>query len=420
MEPELRQPDVTSHGGEVTRSAGERTLAYGHKAALSADVALASLNAALGISSVTGTTGASFQIPIAKPNVVVGEPITLDLTGRLFLGRILMLLSGSFLKSVTWQIPGKVVKAYSQGHSKTRVVPLSQTDRSAPKIIFYWVDPGGPRKVQAKCVVFSPLHKADITFTFSATFVVQAPKLAYLRDPRRRADRGKTRIGSNRAAAKGLKLLEFTGRIRKRAQTGIRRLSGTEWDWKVTIPPGHDGKIKDLQTIYGIREQTVRPAVDAAPIRSVWKIPGKPLVSIPGHGPAEGYRVVDSNPIEDPGEPRYSGEFPIDLKGGTSTKEITGQDSPDEALNSDLGVRYFVHETFKYFVLFRPNTAGAIWVPVGKVEWFWRGEAVRDKGRWKLQAPAGGILSPGAATTQFPEYDDHTGKLTWVDLHADE
>ena len=421
MDPQRPQADVIGYGKDATRSVRERAVAYGHQAAASVDVALASVAAALGVGSVTGATQASFEIPVARRNVVVGEPITLDLTGKLFLGRIFLLLSGSFLKSVTWHIPGKVVKSYASKHSTTRVVPLSQNDKSKPRISFYWVDSGGPRKVQANCVVFSPAHKADITFTLFATFNVQAPKLNHLREYRKAQDRGKTRIGSNRAGVAGQRFLEFTGKIRKRAKTGVRRHSGIEWDWKVTLPPGHDGKIKDLQTIYGIRELTVRLAGDTTKtVRSVWKVKDKPLISIPEHGPPQGYSVVDSTPIEDPGEPRYSSEFPIDVKGGESTREITGHDSPDQLLNPDLGVRHFVHETFKYYVLFRPNREGAIWVPVGRAEWFWRGEAVREKNTWQLRGAAGGILSPGAPTTEFPQYDDHAGKLEWVEIDRDE
>jgi hypothetical protein len=403
-----RQPRILSDAS-VWR-AEEKNADYGQRALAPTALARGSVGVTGAALVLVPLAAIKIDIPVARREVAVGERISLDLEFLLQSHRIL----GAEVKSIRWKIPGRVVKKYDLVHRRTRVVLLSAADMAEPTIAFYWVDSGDAREVVAECTLANRALQTELTVLFQATFDVKAPALGFLREYRAKKKRGQTRMGTNLASQKGQLFLEFTGTVKKREKAGVRRHHGTVWYWRVTVPQGHDGQVTDLQTIYGIREQTLLLGTgEEGKAEFVWKPENKPLVERPGADPPEGYLIVDSTPAEDPTKPRYSGEFPIDV-GAEGTTEITGHDSPSSLL-PPMAVRLFVHEKFKYFVLYRPKTKGAIWVPVAKVEWYWKAEALRpdEHAEWTLHVAEGGISSAGARTLEFPEYNAHRGEMEW-------
>ena len=70
---------------------------------------------------------------------------------------------------------------------------------------------------------------------------------------------------------------------------------------------------------------------------------------------------------------------------------------------------------FQDFVMFKPQTPGAIWVPIWKFRWGWEAGAVNDAGVWKLKPGRLNPTSPTGrsyfddlvqgSTVQFPEWE---------------
>jgi len=315
------------------------------------------------------------EITGQKAEVSVGEKITLGVKYTKEWG---------ILKSVEWTIPGKIVKDYKDNQTSGKVTEIKEADKKSTKkftIDFYWVDGGDGRVVEAKCV-FTSAGK-DTNKTISATFDVKAPKL----------DNDKFNATTDvvdlvpPAAPSSLKF-------------GVTK-AGIKWDWKVTLPSTVDGYVKDVQTIKTITKQTTTGGT-----KQVWTISGTKV-------PPADMQLDTSNPYRLPGDFGAPHGFPKKLSAGITYSDNYSVDSPRTPLAG--AKRVFTHDQFKYYIMYKPDKPNAIWVPIAKAEWYWKGEAAfgTGTGKWKLVSKGGGITSSGASTKEFPKYDSNVKYNKW-------
>lgn len=411
-------PAAVTYGNAAITRPASAAVDYGHRAVTALNSVLA--GAALAATGRARILRVAVEIQ-PRQTVVVGQRITLDITNILGAAAVGALAATCTLKSVHWDIPGTVVKSYLSAFTETAPVRLTDADKGQPRIQFYWADGTDGRTVAADCVFRPALLNTDIHVTLYAVFDVKAPTLVYLGDSRHKSKHGQTRIGRSR----GKEALEFTGEI----VHGFIRDDGVVWDFAVRIPAGFDGYIKDLQTVYGITESTESVGGGRKLRRRLYKLPGRNLLRIPGPGPEEGCLVVDDYPGAHPDEPsptysigvfnmgrtRTMPMFPAAVKGGETFRAKDIFDAPDQALEESW-VHLTIHDAFKYFIMYKPKVPGvltAIWVPVAKIEWFWKGEAVKTNGKWRLVEKAGGVTAKGAPTPEFPTYQDYHLIRVW-------
>jgi hypothetical protein len=181
---------------------------------------------------------------------------------------------------------------------------------------------------------------------------------------------------------------------------------GIQWDWKVTMPAKHAGWIKDVQTV---RENRVRVLNDGKKCgrrnpakkdlheqldQSLWDAGDEPTYSSKGHYP----------PIA----------LPVEVDKRKSFRNTATFDSPHTSLEpGDKTVT--VDDHFKYYILYKPRTAGAIWVPVARAAWYWKGRAERSGTSWKVEGK-GKVSDTGKITTEFPEYESNVSQNKWIEI----
>jgi hypothetical protein len=284
------------------------------------------------------------------------------------------------LKSVEWTIPGTVVRNYTDNATKAEVTQLPDADKKKlTPLVFYWVDGADGRKVEAKCV-FTSAGK-DTDKTLSATFDVKAPAASPFSGT-------VDTVGLDPAAAPTY--LKF----------GIAK-EGIKWDWKITVPSTHDGWVKDVQTVQVKRKRTT-----AAGKKQVWTIPGTKV-------PPPSDQLDTDNPYSLAGDYPPCPGFPQKVSAGGSFSDKSTFDSPATPLPGMKAKS--LDDTFQYFLMYKPDTPDAIWVPIAKAGWHCKGSATVDAaGTWTISG-AGTGGGAGAATTDFPLFTSNAKLNTWED-----
>lgn len=284
------------------------------------------------------------------------------------------------LESVEWTIPGVFVKGYNgDGKMTAKKTDVPPADLKKPTIEFYWVDGGDGRKVTAKCKFRYAAGKTTEK-EVTATFDVKAPtmdKFAAVTD----------RVRLRPAPPAATQRISF-------GDPAIRH--GIKWDWKITVPDTHDGYIKDVQTI-----KIDNVALTTAGKRMVRAVPGTTKTS-------PDYHLDTENPYTLAGDYPPSPGFPYKVTKGGSFAETNTIDTPSNPVADKTYLK--IDRDFRYYVMYKPDTPDAIWVPVAKAEWNCHGEANLDPktGKWSLTGTSGGITSAGAATTEFPEFTSNS------------
>jgi hypothetical protein len=316
-------------------------------------------------------------------DVVVGERVVLDVKDTPY--------SDYEVVKVAWVIPDTVVKGYSATRKKTTLERLTPSDREKSKVVFFWVDAG---KRDVRLNITFKTGGVEKTGNATVTFNVVAPKLNKFDDTS-----STPRIIKN-GSLRGVRFGE------------IKKDHGVHWDWKVTLPAKYGGSIKDVQTIRQSREKSVKK--DGAIVRKVRRHPTK----------KDSHEQLDQPMLDAGTEPTYSAkgaykpsEFPMSLAAGKSWRDNHSWDSPHTSLDPEDQV-VTVNDKFKYYILFKPDTADAIWVPIAKAEWFWSFEAKRGKDGWTLASKGGKVTKKGALTTEFPEYETNVSFNDWVEVTA--
>lgn len=72
-------------------------------------------------------------------------------------------------------------------------------------------------------------------------------------------------------------------------------------------------------------------------------------------------------------------------------------------------------ESYQTFLMFCPNSAQAVWVPLEVVNWGWGGVAAAENGSWILTDPSVTFDPEGVAVNQYPSWTTNTAApATWL------
>lgn len=327
--------------------------------------------------------------PLKKREVVVGERITLSISGDpRFPGA----------KIVRWKIPGRVVKSYQEDANSALKSDLAEQDLKKNSLVFYWVDGGDDRVVKA---IIKANQSASETEVDVCSFNVRGPKVNYFKYITSKPMIIDTGTKSN---------------PKKRISFGNKAKPGVAWDWEVTMPA--NGFLKDLQTVKMGRKKVQTLKRGSKKTRTL-------VTMRPGAYQADQLDLGIGEDVckEKAPEPKYS----IRSKAKAGEKiPGNGFDTPSDELMK-LDVRYSVDESFTYYVLFKPDKPDAIWVPVARAQWHWKAVAVNngsvDKPKWVLKdkpKPGGGVTEEKyASTAEFPFYNSNTCENRHCEVKAD-
>jgi hypothetical protein len=267
--------------------------------------------------------------------------------------------------SVRWTIPGTVVKGYQDNRTKAVVTDLEAVAKVRIVVAFYWVDGAAGRIVSVRC--------SCGVGSASATFDVKAPTI----------DKFDSTTDVVNLNSRGTRI-EFGNSDLRGQQPGIK------WHWKVTVPAGGDGFLKDVQLI----NPKTRFVMTDSGKKKVTTIPG--LKTPPGV-----YQLDTNNPYSGPGN--YTGvSFPAKVAAGASYADDATYDTPGQPVSGLSSLS--LEDKFQYFILYKPDAPDAIWVPVGMAEWSWSVEAKSSGTTWPLLSKDSTQNPSGKGTTKFPVY----------------
>lgn len=338
----------------------------------------------------------------APREAVVGERIALDLKN--------FLPSGADLSAVQWTIPGRAIAYYWGDRKGFDLKEITPEAKKKSDIIFYWVDGEDNRQVTAQVSYKSGGRQTDEKYIFN--FNVKAPKLEYFKETKI--------IGPcllpkpNKRTRKEIKEKNVSIVCRNSIEPGIAVGFQISWDWKVTLPANFGGWIKDAQTIIQGRSKIQTDPKSRKKTKMVFKNPQK----------TQPHEQFDQSLQDTGSDATYSAKgyfppivFPLKIEAGKSFANDKTEDTPTIVFEKN-DESFQIDESFKYFILFKPDKPNAIWVPVAKAEWFWKIEVVRQGGEWTVKSgtkPEGKASKKGAAATEFPRYESNVSYNKWIE-----
>src|SRR5205085_7415543 len=255
--------------------------------------------------------------------------------------------AGTTISSQQWTIPGNPIANYAVNFTcetcatSGTVTQLSSLNSSSET--FYWYTGGDNRQVQYSATINGQQYSA------TATFNVKRPTAQVLA----------TTPGSVAAdQADGFWALHF-------GVPGLGNAHGINFSIQsLTIPTGFSGTTEWVQLV----TNSTRTA----------QLNTGPQQTLQGSG-------LDTL-------------YPYDT--GNST-----DDSPAQGLDCDHYSAYTVNDQFTMWLMFKPSTTGAIYVPLRKVDWSWNGTANRFFCSWTLGSISGHSNNPtDADATTFPQW----------------
>ncbi len=307
--------------------------------------------------------------------VVVGQRIELDLNDIAF---------AKNADAISWTIPGTRVRGYDGTARDAALIKLTDADLARPKITFYWVDAADGRAVRAR-------------FRTEGGGLGQVVYLFDVKRPTVNFFTGKAGVTQFEKRG-GLMAMRFGKPL---------EAPGIVWKWKVTLPPGQAGYIKDVQTVLVDRSHIIRLEPGGNTRKSVWRHPSRtdPHVQLDGH--------FDNQAAYTAG--LYESKVGA---GETATSGGRGiEDSPHTELPA-IANTVSVNDRFTYYLMFKPATDkadDAIWVPLARAKWFWNATADQREKQWRLRKPP--QMDPGIDTTtvEFPLYHSNVSENEWQD-----
>lgn len=325
------------------------------------------------------------QIDSDVDEYVVGERVELN-ADKIGLGTMP-------IENIRWSVPGRTVYFYSGDATRTVLVNLDKKYFMNRSITFYWVDAADNRQIVCNAVVRKGRERIPVTV--SKIVNVKGPKLVGFT-----AEVSKPMIIAGRG---GTRRISFGDRNAK---------PGIVYSSTIDMPAGFSGSIKDVQLVkLGRKKKRLLAPGGTA---SLQKVKGKEFpnkdylldIGTAGDEACKPDRAAD--------EPNYSATVKADA-GKTIIFDLA-TDSPSDEL-APLDISYSVDESFKYFILFKPNKPNSIWVPLGIVEWFWKAEARRERAAWRIVNGSGRTKDgKGKGTNEFPEYRGNACDIPWNDL----
>jgi hypothetical protein len=330
--------------------------------------------------------------------VVVGQQITLDINDFGF--------AGVDIDYVGWEINGKAVKSYVADRKGVILKPLTTADREKNPLVFYWIEagPGKTARFVASGTKGSTKYKQDLTITFD----VKGPTLDYLKAAK---TIGPCLLPKPR---KGVKIQPGEIYCKKSGEAAVGIGFHIKWDWKVTMPANYGGSVKDVQTLVQGRHRTQAKSGSRDKVKQAFINPNK----------KQAHTQFDQALTDAGQDAVYSAkgyftglELPTSVGAGKSFANDKTYDTPTIVIQK-ADQSYSIDETFKYYILFKPQTPNSIWVTVGKIEWFWKIEAVKKGSGWIVKPgskPKGEVSTAGAATSELPSYESNVSYNAWID-----
>ncbi len=367
---------ATPSAGTVTFSATPSNLGSFHPSAsvaLAAGVAatqfIATTNGGSGTITAT-TTGLLDEDGHTVPNVATNISVSVvkvrvkwsstDITGSMtnvIVGQQINLSavvdpSGLTPTSYQWTIPGTRIANYSADATAGTVTHLTATNLTQSSVGFYWIDGADNREVE--CVV----SFNGVACKGKATFNVKRPTASVA------ATTGAVGVGTltNQAAV----WLHFGDKA---------AIPGISLSQENTIPPGFSGDWEWVQVV----QASVLRAKDA--VTGKWR-------------KKEGSGLDTTYPY--------------------NQSPVLAEDSPRLELRSSK-VEETADESFSIWLMFKPSTPNSIWVPVRKVNWYWKGNAVQSSGSWSLTSSTHATNPSDADSTDHPTWTGNIANSIWVD-----
>jgi len=66
------------------------------------------------------------------------------------------------------------------------------------------------------------------------------------------------------------------------------------------------------------------------------------------------------------------------------------------------------------WLMFKPDGANSIWVPLRKVWWYWRASATKVNGQWQLDEGSDHSVDPASTdTTEYPTWTYNIAMNDW-------
>ena len=327
----------------------------------------------------------------AACKVAIGEKVELDLAKTRFAGKI---------AKVQWSIPGTAVRGYDGTPKDAKLFLLTDKDFAQQKIVFYWVDAGKGRTVRAK------IHTtAGTEEEFTVTYDVEGPTVNAFT----------VNVGETA-------LIKLHGLVAMSFGKDALTAPGVAWHWKVTMPGGHSGFIKDVQTVKLDQSRIEKFDPDKADLRKIVRRHPKKT---------EIHEQLDGS---DQGEAAYSSELFKEEKSAGSVIASGSRgvpDSPHTALPA-IATSVRVNDEFNYFLMFKPTPAKSqgdpsvckpglpqsIWVPIARAKWSWRASAIKTGRTFTLKPVR---MKPemkpeiSLKTTDFPLYQTNACENDWFE-----
>jgi hypothetical protein len=330
--------------------------------------------------------------------VVVGQKIILDVND--------FGVAGVDIDFVGWEINGKAVKTYVSDRKGVILKPLTKDDLQKNAISFHWIEAG--RGQTARFAVSGTKGSTEYKKELTITFDVKGPTLDYLKAVK---TIGPCLLPKPR---KGVKVQPGEIYCKKAGEAAVGIGFYIKWSWNVTMPANYGGSIKDIQTLVQGRHRTQAKKGSRDKVKQAFINPNK----------KQTHTQFDQRLTDAGQDAVYSAkgyfdgmELPTSVAAGKSfTNDIT-HDTPTIAMEK-ADESYSINDTFKYYILFKPQTPNSIWVTVGKIEWFWNIEAVKKGSNWVIKSgskPKGEVSVSGAATSELPIYESNMSYNEWVD-----
>lgn len=288
-------------------------------------------------------------------NVTVGERIELNTQ-----------IIGGTPTSRQWAIPGIAIADYEvsytdpESETSALVTDLSPEDFTQPSITYYWVDGGNARSVQYSTVINNK------SYTVAAKFNVSKPTATLT------TTTGSVGIGTVQVSEMpndNVFALHF-GKPFVSNQVGIR------FNASVTLPSSVTGETIWVQVVNSTRKRT------------------------PNFGREQTKQGIGLDT-----------EFPYDVPNQAIT-----EDSPLEILDPECSYKTVsANDHYTMWLLFKPQTANAIYIPLKSVDWNWSGSGTRSTicGSWTLANPSNTINPIGENTTEHPQWTANITQFDW-------
>lgn len=244
-----------------------------------------------------------------------------------------------------WTVPGTRVKGVIVDDDGGRTDELTESECQADKVSFHWVDGGNNRIVSCSTIVQSVTHTVVAKFDIEG---IESTFTCTIGD-----------VGVDEWWGSGDWRLHFGWTSSSPYANG--RPEGIEFAYSASSAPAGTFKMRQLITSVTHKKQMT---ADGS-----WKI-------------ALGSDYLDTN------------LFMPDAV-----------DSPHSELLTPAYLNYETSTTFSTWLMYKPESTGAIFVPLCKIDWFWSGKATRSGNTWLLTASDKPSSAPTSTeTVKFPEW----------------